>query len=84
MKKSKQATVPLVETVQKPHFGKQSLLDLVTASRTFPPTSRVDIQLALDKIFSKQPDAKLFGVHTSFPHVTLTMAHLVGGNNSRF
>jgi energy-coupling factor transporter ATP-binding protein EcfA2 len=79
MKKSKKATVPLVETVLKRHFRKQPLQELVTASRTFPPTARVDIQLALDKIFSAQPDAKLFGVHTSFHHGTLNMAHLVGG-----
>jgi len=57
MKKSKKTTVPLVETVLKRHFRRQSLQELVTASRTFLPTARVDIQLALDKIFSKQPDA---------------------------
>jgi len=81
MKKSKKTTVPLVETVLKRHFRKQPLLELVTASRTFPPTARVDIQLALDKIFSKQPDAKLFGVRTGFPHETLTIGHLLGGQH---
>jgi hypothetical protein len=81
MKKSKKATVPLVEPALKRHFRKQPLLELVTASRTFPPTARVDIQLALDKIFSKQPDAKLLGVHTQFQHEALTIAHLLGGQH---
>ena len=42
MKKSKKATVPLMEIVLKRHFRKQPLRDLVTASRTFPPTVQVD------------------------------------------
>ena len=39
MKKSKKAAVPLVELVLKRHFRKQPLLELLTASRTFPPTA---------------------------------------------
>jgi len=79
MKKSEKTTVPLVQTFLKRHFRKQPLLELVIASRTFPPTARVDIQLALDKIFSKQPDAELFGVHTPFLPQALTIADLLGG-----
>jgi ATPase family associated with various cellular activities (AAA) len=82
MKKSSKPVVPLAVTVMKRHFRKQRLQDLVTASRTFPITARVDVQLALDKMFSKQPNAKLVGVHTQYQHETLTIAHLLGGHHS--
>lgn len=78
MSKRKKSVVPLAETVLKRHFRKQPLQDLITASRTFPITARVDVQLALDKMFSERPDAQLLGVHTQYQHETLTIAHLLG------
>lgn len=77
MKKSKKPTLPLAEAALKRHFRKHRLQDLVTASRTFPVTARVDVQFALEKLFSEHPSAKLLGVHTQFQHETLTIAHLV-------
>jgi len=81
MKKAKKATVPLAETALKRHFGKRPLQDLITASRTFPITARVDVQLALDKMFAEHPKAKLLGVHTQYQHETLTIAHLLGNQH---
>jgi ATPase family associated with various cellular activities (AAA) len=81
MKKAKKATVPLAETALKRHFAKRPLQDLITASRTFPVTARVDVQLALDKMFAEHPKAKLLGVHTQYQHETLTIAHLLGNQH---
>lgn len=55
------------------HFGDQALEGLVTASRTFPPTSRVDLQTALERLFDKQYAAELLGVHPQYSHETLTI-----------
>ena len=68
MKKTTKAAVPLAETALKRHFGKRPLQDLITASRTFPITARVDVQLALDKLFAEHPKAKLLA--TIHRHVT--------------
>lgn len=81
MAKAKKATVPLAETALKRHFGRRPLQDLITASRTFPITARVDVQFALDKMFAEHPKAKLLGVHTQYQHETLTIAHLMGNQH---
>jgi ATPase family associated with various cellular activities (AAA) len=84
MKKSKKANVPLVENELKRHFRKLPLQDLVTAGRGFPPTARVDLQLALDKMFSELANARLIGVHSHFGqhmHMPLTIAHLLGSQH---
>ena len=81
MKKAKKTTLPLAETALKRHFARQPLQDLITASRTFPITARVDVQLALDKMFADHPKAKLLGVHTQYQHETLTIAHLLGNQH---
>src|SRR5579875_80058 len=81
MKKAKKTTIPLAESALKRHFRKLALQDLITASRTFPLTARVDVQLALDEMFSGNPRAKLIGVHTQYQHETLTIAHLLGNQH---
>lgn len=55
------------------HFGEQPLEGLVTSSRTFPPTSRVDLQMALERLFKEQDEADLVGVHPQYSHETLTI-----------
>jgi hypothetical protein len=72
----KKKNVLLAEAVMKRHFVKQQLHELVTSSRTFPVTARVDVQAALDKLFGNDR-AELFGFHTQFTHETLTVAHLL-------
>jgi len=80
MAASKKNTLPLAETALKLHFRKP-LQDLVTSSRTFPLTARVDVQFALEKLFSQDRDTKLVGVHTQYQHETLTVAHLLGNQH---
>jgi len=63
------------------HFEKLPLESLVTAARTFPVTSRVDLQSALESIFGKQYAAELIGVHAQYSHETLTVAQLTNGGN---
>ena len=52
-----------VLTLLKTHFGAVSIPDLIVATRSFPVTSRVDLQRAIDQIFSTEYDARLYG-HT--------------------
>lgn len=58
------------------HFADVALESLVSASRTFPITSRVDLQRALDTTF-QDGDAQLYGLHARYAHETMTMAHLL-------
>jgi len=81
MKKPKKPTLPLAETAVRSHFRRHRLQDLVTASRTFPVTARVDVQLALEKLFTERSDTELLGLHTQFRHETLTIAHLLGNQH---
>ena len=60
------------------HFGAVSVEKLIAASRTFPVTSRVDLQTALEHLFSRCYQANLIGVHPEFSHETLSIAHLAG------
>ena len=75
-KKSKKTTLILAASVLKRHFAKIELHNLVTASRTFPVTARVDVQIALEKMFAKYPAATVFGCHNQYTHETQTFAHL--------
>lgn len=74
-KKKKFTNVSACSALRK-HFGRLPLENLFTASRTFPITSRVDLQAALEKIFGTRYAASLLGVHSQFSHETLTFADL--------
>jgi hypothetical protein len=50
MKQAK-PVVPRAEAALKRHFRTQRTHELVTANRTFPITARVDVQLALERLF---------------------------------
>src|SRR6185295_15108155 len=63
----------------KKHFGSQPIEHLVTASRTYPVTSRVDVQTAFERQFGGSSTASLVGVHAPFGHEGLTIAHLATG-----
>jgi AAA+ superfamily predicted ATPase len=63
-------------TLLRRHFGKTPLESIVAATRTFPPTSRVDLQSALDQVFSPEMKARVIGVHNEYSHETLTVPHL--------
>lgn len=67
----------LVSAVLERHFGSGAARSLMTSSRTFPVTSRVDLQVALDRLFAERYQARLVGVHPQYSHETLTIAHLL-------
>ena len=77
MKRKKKSSAVLAESLLQHHFGKQKLHALVTASRTFPVTARVDLQNALEKLFAGYAGSEIVGCHTQFSHETLTVAHLL-------
>lgn len=79
--KSKDSALPLAESKLKKHFGKQPLHELVTSSRTFPVTARVDVQIALEKLFSEYPTAELLGLHNQYGHETMTIAHVLANRH---
>jgi ATPase family associated with various cellular activities (AAA) len=81
MKKPKASSLPLAENQLKRHFRKHQLQSLITSSRTFPITARVDVQFALEKIFSRQSGAQLLGLHNNYGHETLTFAHLLANQH---
>src|SRR5436190_17517051 len=68
---------PLVQPLLRQHFGSMPLNSLVTASRTFPETARVDLQQAITRLFNERYRGRLVGVHPEHEHFTITMAHLV-------
>jgi ATPase family associated with various cellular activities (AAA) len=74
------AEIPLAETALQSHFGKP-LHELVTSSRTFPISARVDVQLALEKLFGSYSGANLLGLHAQYAHETITVAHLMGNRH---
>ena len=82
-KKTKKNTnpVPLVATKLASHFRGRALSQLVTASREFPVTARVDLQMALEEMFSKDVSAELLGVYRRFAHETLTISELLTADN---
>jgi ATPase family protein associated with various cellular activities (AAA) len=67
----------LVKSLLAGHFGSQPVEGLVTASRTYPVTSRVDVQRAFENRLGALPGHRLVGVHTQFGHETLSVAHLL-------
>jgi AAA+ superfamily predicted ATPase len=78
MKNKKKVGPQLVEGALKKHFGKYHLHDLVSASRTFPITARVDLQSTMERLLPERSGARQFGVHRQYDHATLTFANLMG------
>jgi hypothetical protein len=73
LKKKSQSPLA-VEPLHK-HFGRK-LAELTTASRTYPVTSRADLQRTLDHLFQHTFPARLSGVHPQYAHEPITVAHL--------
>src|ERR1700722_16397622 len=76
MKRKPSRNITACSVIRK-HFGRISTESLITASRTFPPTSRVDLQMALTQMFEKRYAGKLIGIHPQYSHETLTFSHLL-------
>jgi hypothetical protein len=77
----KTSAPPLVAHKLARHFGKQPLEQLVTASRNFPISARIDLQVALNKIFEDSFKAELVGLHRRFGHETMTFSELLTVDN---
>jgi hypothetical protein len=77
----KKSTRLLADAALQKHFGTRQAHLLITASRTFPITARVDVQFALDKLFAKRPGATLLGIHAQYNHETVTISHLLGNSH---
>jgi hypothetical protein len=67
----------LVSSALKQHFGQSPLHELVTATREFPATARLDLQAAVTEVLSGplQP-LKLLGAHAVHSFETVTFSHL--------
>lgn len=76
MPKTKSAN-PKVFAVLRTHFGNTPLHELVTATREFPATARLDLQKALLEVLTGplQPRQQL-GAHTQYGHETMIFAQL--------
>lgn len=59
------------------HFGGRPVEQIVTAARTFPRASRVDLQLAVDDFFGSREKPALLGIHSAVGFETPTLAHLL-------
>jgi hypothetical protein len=77
-RKSSKPKLALASTALLNHLRGVSAHDLVSTSRVFPLTARVDLQRVLEDIFKDQR-ATLFGLHTQFHHTTLTFAEVLAG-----
>jgi len=76
MAKSK-AGNPQVCTLLKKHFEGNALCELVSATRQYPTTARLDLQTAITSVLSGPLEPrKLVGTHSQWSHETLTFAAL--------
>src|SRR6059058_2579679 len=65
-----------MRTRLKRHFNGRPVEHVVTAARTFPRASRVDVQLAIDHFFAGRAKPTLLGIHAAVGFETPTLAHL--------
>jgi hypothetical protein len=63
-------------TLLRKHFRRLDISQIVTSSRSFPITARVDLQKALERMVSEGPSHKIVGAHEQWSHDTLTFAKL--------
>ena len=60
------------------HFGSLPLHELVTATREFPTTARLDLQAAISAVLTGRHEPnKILGLHGRVPFSTVTFAHLL-------
>lgn len=80
MAKTKPTNLTVCSTL-KEHFGKFALHELVTATREFPATARLDLQNGIGEVLTGplQPK-KIIGTHAAHAFETVTFAHLLVEN----
>jgi hypothetical protein len=69
---------PVVEDALRKHFVGHRLHELVSASRVFPNSARVDVQSALEKLLPERSGTRQYGIHRQYDHSTLTFSNLMG------
>jgi hypothetical protein len=76
--KPRESVNPRIATVLKAHFAAFPLHELVTATREFPATARLDLQSAIAGVL-KGPlkPKKVLGAHSLWSHETITFSHLI-------
>lgn len=79
--KKKSRRVHLVEDSLQKHFIGHRLHELVSASRVFPSSARVDVQNALEKLLPERPGTRQYGIHRQYDHSTLTFSSLMGNRH---
>jgi len=69
---------PLVSSALNQHFGKSALHELVTATREFPATARLDLPAAFSEVLTgpREPE-KLLAAHAAHSFETVTFSHLL-------
>jgi hypothetical protein len=73
---------PRIWTALKEHFGAVPLHGLVTATREFPATARLDLQSAIMGVLTGPLEpVKLLGTHAPFSPETNTFSHLLVEND---
>jgi hypothetical protein len=77
----KKLRVNLVEDALRKHFIGHRLHELVTASRIFPSSARVDVQSALEKLLPERSGTRQYGIHRQYDHSTLTFSSLMGNRH---
>lgn len=80
-KRKNTRNVQLVEDAVRKHFVGYRIHELVTASRVFPSSARVDVQNALEKLLPERSGTLQYGVHRHFDPSTLTFSSLMGNAN---
>ena len=72
----------MVCSTLKEHFGSIPLHELVTATREFPATARLDLQSAISGVLSGPLEPKkLIGAHSQYDHETVSFSHLIVERN---
>ncbi len=66
----------------KKHFSCAALSDLVTARRTFPSTTRADVQRSLEETFTKTYPAAPVGLHRNYDFAPVTLSTFMETNHN--
>jgi len=81
--RARDASLSLTGPVIKRHFGRIDVAELVTTSREYPITARVDLQRTLDELLPRFHNAKQLGIHTEYSFETVALGHLLEKGHSR-
>jgi hypothetical protein len=69
---------PLVGAELRQHFEKSELHQLVTATREYPATARLDLQAAIEEVLTGPLQPKnVVGTHSQYNFETRTFSHLL-------